>query len=431
MRARELDRKLREADRFSAGETEGLELGPAEAALAEAIVAEPAEAGASEPTPVPWPAAGRRRGRLLGLAGTAAVAAAVAAVIVLTLGGGSQSPSRAYGAELVRFAESTPLLLVEQPGWRVESVFQTRARAGLEGSMEFLTGPPIPPEATRIAADGSVSGIGAKADRQRKIELSWRQGKLEFPDPPFVPEVRPVKAPVLDTTALVNTRAERLYSLTPEGRTRTDLGGPGDRRMVAIWKEGGRLLEMRAWVSNLAAFEERLGWLSRVDSGTWLDAMPASVVKAANLDATVGEMLRGIPLPAGFERSRIPDEGLTTNRDQVAGAVTGTVACLWFRQWGQARRSGDRAAKLEAERAMANSVRWPILREISDGNTSSLLITQLAAAMPSGEWRRGWRLLPHAEALGCARWGIPVLPWKQKRQNERAEISGRPLDLRP
>jgi hypothetical protein len=51
--------------------------------------------------------------------------------------------------------------------------------------------------------------------------------------------------------------------------------------------------------------------------------------------------------------------------------------------------------------------------------------------MPSGEGRRGWRLLPQAEALGCARWGIPVLPWKQRRQNERAEISGRPLDLRP
>lgn len=430
MRAREIDRKLREADRFSAREMEWLELGPAETALAEAIVAEPAGAGTAEAAPSPWPRAARRRqGRLLGLAGTAA--AAVAAVILLVLGGGSHSPSRAYGAEQVRFAESTPLLLLDEPGWRVHDLFQVNSREGVQGSMEFVTGPPIPSERTTISADGTVSGMAPKADRQRKVELSWRQGELEFSTPSFVPPIQPVKAPVLDTTALINTRAERLYSLTEAGRTRIDLGGPGDRQMVAIWKEGGRLLEMRAWVSNLADFEERLGRLTRVDSETWLDAMPAKVVKAADHGATVREMLRGIPLPATFKTSRIPDEGLTTNRDQVAGAVTGTVACLWFRQWGQARRTGDRASELQAEQAMATSRRWPILRELANDGGSPPLIWQLAEGMPSGEGRRGWRLLPQAEALGCARWGIPVLPWKQRRQNERAEISGRPLDLRP
>lgn len=430
MRARKVDQKLQEADRFSAREMEWLELGPAETALEEAIVAEPAGAGTAEAAPIPSPRAARRRqGRLLGLAGTAA--AAVAAVILLVLGGGSHSPSRAYGAELVRFAESTPLLLLDEPSWRVHNLFQVDSREGLQGSMEFVTGPPIPYESTTISADGTVSGMAPKADRQRKVELSWRRGELEFSRPSWVPVVQPVKAPVLDTTALINPRAERLYNLTEAGRTRIDLGGPGDRQMVAIWKEEGRLLEMRAWVSNLADFEERLGWLTQVDSETWLDAMPAKVVKAADHDATVREMLKGIPLPATFKPSRIPDEGLTTNRDQVAGAVTGTVACLWFRQWGQARRTGDRASELQAEQAMATSRRWPILRELSNDGGSPPLIWQLAAGMPSGEGRRGWRLLPQAEALGCARWGIPVLPWKQRRQNERAEISGRPLDLRP
>jgi hypothetical protein len=159
--------------------------------------------------------------------------------------------------------------------------------------------------------------------------------------------------------------------------------------------------------------------------------MPAKVVKAADHDATVREMLKGIPLPDTFKPSRVSDEGLTTNRYQVGGAVTGTVSCLWFRQWGQARRTGDRAAKLEAERAMATSRQWPILREMAKDGAYPPTIWQLAAAMPSGEGRRGWRLLPQAEALGCARRGLPVLPWKQRRQNERAEISGRPLDLRP
>jgi hypothetical protein len=30
-------------------------------------------------------------------------------------------------------------------------------------------------------------------------------------------------------------------------------------------------------------------------------------------------------------------------------------------------------------------------------------------------------LLPRAEGLGCARWGLPVLPWKQRRQSERGD----------
>jgi hypothetical protein len=53
---------------------------------------------------------------------------------------------------------------------------------------------------------------------------------------------------------------------------------------------------------------------------------------------------------------------------------------------------------------MATSKRWPILHEMANG--------------------RKRPLLPRAEGLGCAHWGIPVPPWKQRRQNER-EAGGR------
>jgi hypothetical protein len=415
MKAHEIDQKLRDADRFSTREMERLELGPAEAALSEAILAEPATTTAVEVEAPPWSPPEHRRRGLLGAAGLAV--AAVAAALILLLGGGtSESPSRAYGAALVRFAESTPLLLLEGPDWRVQNVTQYKGREGLEGSMEFVTGPAIPYESTRISADYTVSGMAPKAVRQRKVELSWRYGELEFPGPPVA---RPVEAPVLDTTALVNTRAAVFSVVTKDGERRIYLGGPNDHQMVAIWKEEGRLLEMRAWVSNFADFKERLGWLTRVDSQTWLDAMPAKVVKAADHDAAVREMLEGIPTPKTFEPSRVPDEGLTTNRYQVGVAVTSTVSCLWFRQWGQARRSGDRVAEAEAEWAMSTSRRWPILREMAKEGGYPDTVWDLAAGMPSGKGKRGWRLLPQAEVLGCARMGIPVLPWKQKRQDER------------
>jgi hypothetical protein len=196
--------------------------------------------------------------------------------------------------------------------------------------------------------------------------------------------------------------------MTPER-----IEGPGNREMSARWEEGGDVLSLEAAVPNLAAFEERLSWLTKVDQGTWLEAMPAAVVKAADHDAAVREILRGIPLPKTFAPSRIPDEGLNTSRDQVASKATNTVACLWFRQWGAARRTGDAAAEGEAERALASSRNWPILREESNGRPYDGLIWQLATAMPQGYWE--WHglhrsLLAHAEGLGCARSGVPPPP---------------------
>lgn len=422
MKTREMEKALGAADPIGRGRLDGVDLEAMEADLLADL-----EAGFSALPELEAAAPRPRRPRRFALAlGSAALAATLAAVLVLA-GGGSNHPSRAYGAELVRFAESTPLLLLEGPGWRVQNVSETgqgvympRSSRGA-GSMEFVTGPAVSYESGRVSADGTVSGMAPKSDRQRKVELSWHLGKLGFPGP-IVRHL--VKAPVLDTTALVNTRAETAYIQTKTEKKRIEWGGPGDRQMVAIWHEGNYTLELRAWASNLAAFEERLGWLGRVDSQTWLDAMPAKVVKAADHDAAVREMLKGIPVPSSFKPSRIPDEGLTTNRNQVSASVTGIVSCLWFRQWGEARRSGDRAAAAEAEKAMATAKHWPILDELAkEGAYPAKTIWELAADMPSGKGRRGWRLLPQTEALGCARWGIPVLPRKQRLQRERRERS--------
>lgn len=418
MKAREIDRKLREADRFSAREMESLVLDPATAALAEAIVAEPAAPAAAEAAPPPWSAPRRHRRGLLGVAGLAAAAIAAAAIILV--GSSSQSPTPAYGAELVRFAESTPLLLLEGPGWRVQNVTQYKGREGLEGSMEFVTGKPIPYESVRLSGSADEqreSGMFPPAVRQRRVDLAWSHRSLDSEVEAVRTMLHPhgrrvVELPVLDTTATVDTRAE-FY---------VNQGGPGNRQMIALWSEDGYTLRMNAAVPDLGAFEERLGWLTKVDSQTWLDAMPEKVVKAADHDATVREMLEGIPLPPGFKPSRVPDEGLATDRYQVGAAVTGTVSCLWIRQWGQARRSGDSPAAAAAVKAMATSKHWPILREMTTDGAYPEVVWELARDMRLGYWEWAGRkhpVLPRAEGLGCARLGIPVLPWKQERQNER------------
>jgi hypothetical protein len=414
MRTRELKRMLVAADPVDRMRLEEIELGAMEADLL-------ADLGSDQPVALPGPAEPvapprRRPTRRLALAlGTVALGVVVALVVVLA-GGGSGRSSRAYGAELIRFAESTPLLLLEEPGWRVGNASESKAREGTIGNMEFLTGKPVSLEHIRpkgVSKSGGmiVSGLPPAAARQRLVLLNWSPvgvgiAPSELHGPGYT------RLPVLGTTAVVDTRAERY----------ANEGGPGDREMVATWVEDGVVIQLQAAVPDLAGMEERLGWLTKVDSQTWLEAMPAKVVKAADFEGTVREMLRGIPTPKTFAVSRIPHEGLTTSRERVTSSVTSTVACLWLRQWGAALRDGDEAGRQEAEQALAGSKTWPIFRqEGADVPYTAREIEEVAAAMPRGYWLyRGHpqNLLKHAESLGCARIGLPLLPEKMKRQRE-------------
>jgi hypothetical protein len=428
MSARELRRLLAAADPVDRERLERLDFAAMEADLAADLegswpVADPGRATeirAADAGLVPRPR-GRRPRNLALAAGGAALAVVVALVIVLA-GGGSGPSSRAYGAELIRFAESSPLLLLEEPGWRVQHVSQTKTREGTDGSMEFVTGKAIPYETIEIHGGEkreTETGMSPPSVRQRRVELSWRDESVESLKEAVERQgysLHPhghhwVKLPVLDTTAAVDTRAEFF----------ANQGGPGDRTMIAFWAEGGRTLSLKAAVPNQAAFEERLGWLTKVDSQEWLEAMPPAVVKAADFKGTVRGMIEGIPLPKTFSISRVPDEGLTTNREQIGTQVAGTISCLWLRQWAAALNSGDTAAAEEAVEAMATSRHWKILTDVESTNGYSPLVWEVAKDMKKGyaEWHGHKRkLLPKAEALDCARIGLPLMARKQKRQRE-------------
>jgi hypothetical protein len=421
MNAREFERALAAADRLGRHGREQVGRLDFEAMEADLLADVEDEPDAAAPFGSRRP---RRRPPRLALAGAAIAIAVAIAVVTVLAGGGSEPSSRAYGAELVRFAESTPLLLLEGPDWRVQHVDQEKSREGPEGSMEFITGKPIPYGSTRstgnIEAGQRVYGLQPPAVRHRKVNLRWRSLRQEDLATAIADRraylhghgKHFVRLPVLGTTAFVDTRAEIFLNQ----------GGPGDREMIALWSEGGDLLELQASVPDQAAFEERLDWLTRVDAQTWLEAMPAAVVKAADFTDTVREMVTDIPVPKTFAISRVPDEGLTTNREGVGSKVAGTVSCLWLRQWGEARRTGDEAARAEAERAMATSRHWKILTDVESTNGYSPLVWEIANAMKRGYWDfhgHHRALLAHAEGLGCARLGLPLVPEKMERQRER------------
>jgi hypothetical protein len=315
---------------------------------------------------------------------------------------------------------ASPLLLLQGPGWRIQNTEEHRDREGVSGSIEFVTGKPIPYESIRVSGPNKhphESGMFPASVRQRRVELSWRGTDLQqtiawIHGLPHPHGRKVVHLPVLGTTAYVDTRDE-FYS---------NQGGPGNRQMIALWSQGGDVFELRAAVPDLTAFEERLAWLTKVDPQTWLAALPAKVVAPLEHDRVVGEVLKGVPTPQSFTPSRVPDEGLVTDRYQVGAQTTGTVACLWLRQWGAARRSGDSAAETEADKAMATSRHWPILREMTKEGEYSEVVWEIAGWMPKGyfEWSGHKRdLLAQAEGLGCAHFGVPLLPKKMKIQRER------------
>jgi hypothetical protein len=394
MSRREIGRTLTGANPISREAVERLAIGGEDdGALAELLASATEDPAALESSGLER--TGRRWLRPRYLAAIVAPAAAVAIVLVAVGGSGSspEEPASAYGAELVRFAESTPLLLLEEPGWRVRSIDQQNG----QGRMEFGIASPATPEAP-IYKTHTRHGIALHRDGLRRAELTWsnRSEMLKLLLHPRVDRVpgRKIKTtiPALGTKVHIDTRAE----------TSSIYGGPGHHQMEAVWKEDGRVLVLNATVPDLAAFRERLGWLRRVDARAWLDAMPAKVVKAADYGAAVRAMLQGIPLPPGFDPTRISDPHLTNDRYQVGAAVGGAVACAWFGSWDEAIRRGDTSAAKEAERVLQGAGSWPIFREMSKEGAYPATVVEYGKAMPSRRWY-GRPLLPEVEqGLGCA-----------------------------
>ena len=85
----------------------------------------------------------------------------------------SDRTSRAYGAELVRFAESTPLLLLEGPGWRVQNGDEYKTGKASKGRWNSSPATRSPTKAIRHgrhrASRARSSGDAPDRVRQRMV----------------------------------------------------------------------------------------------------------------------------------------------------------------------------------------------------------------------------------------------------------------------
>lgn len=313
----------------------------------------------------------------VGLCAIVVVALGVALSGKLDLQNGDPGPSRAWAAELVRFAEESPLVLLDPDQWDVKLINQSRAGSG---SINFKHKPMI------------KSDIGPWA-RLKWSDYSSLEEELDYLAEDSSWEEVSDDAPVLDTTAHV---------------FETDNRG-GLIFYTALWEQDGLIMYLDGSAYALDGFEQTLSQLQMKDVDGWLEAMPERVIKAGENHAkTVKEILRGISVPEGFSASEVSGGNLTNDRYFVVAQVTGTVACRWIAQWVEARDSGDEEAASEALTAMQGSRQWPALRGIVKEGDWAEVLWDVANTMSSSRYTTDQVALGAGQSLGCSSMGVSL-----------------------
>ncbi len=342
----QLDRLVRDADPYRTGLTG--RLGGAEQTLLEEIVSTRKSA-----FPV-------RR-----LAGALAAAAVVTGVIgastLLRDGGGADwagpvglpsadAGNTTDGVELdLKAVERLPRLLVDEPGWKITTVYGFAAE---EGTIQFTDG-------------------------RRSLEMNWypadsHQGyyddRLEVSDPEAA-TVAGVKANVFTYAA--------------------------DDFAAMLDPDGSAFVELRAQGMDRGDFDTLLTHVVKAEPEAFLAAMPAEVVTPGKVRAAAARILTDVPIPPGFDVERIDVAG-ANDPYQFGAAVTGQVTCTWIAEWKRAGESGDAAAAGQAVSALRSSHQWKVLKDMNGEGDWPEAIWDVADEVASGT-------LPdhYKEGIGC------------------------------
>lgn len=283
----------------------------------------------------------RHRGASLGLG----VACAVVVAALVLLSGGSVDSVRngahpSFAAAAVEVAAANPRLLVTAPGW---SLVQARSFEVERGDLAYR------------ADEHPPYGPGA-----RGLSLSWYPARL------YRDRLRENRHACCHVTALATS--------TLLGQKATNFAFPGQHPNYAtvLSPQGNVFIEISGSFGGREEYEAVLRSLRPVGIEAWLAAMPAEVVRPEDRSAAIAQMLRGIPVPPGFDPSALrfsapqgsgalEGESTLTDRFMLSKAVTGAVACGWLQHWLSATRTGDDVAAREAVEAMGTARHWPAL----------------------------------------------------------------------
>jgi hypothetical protein len=289
----------------------------------------------------------RRRGAALGLGAGLACLAAIAALLLFGGGsvGGRSGPE--FAAAAIEVAEVNPRLLVTEPGWRVTDAGEFEAD---EGEVSF-------------------------GDGTHRLAINWYPARFYHR---YLRDRALVSTP--ETSKLLGHTATTI---------RYGLNSGGAEYATMLSPQGAVFVEIRGGLDSRAQYESVLHSLRQVDVDTWLAAMPPNVVRPQARGAVVAKMLRGVPLPPGFDVAALKGEGSVLDHYQLAVKVAGTVSCGWVESWLAATKAGDGPGAQEAVKAMATSRRWPMMPTLIKGGGWSGNVWSAADAIASGHVNRG------------------------------------------
>jgi hypothetical protein len=290
---------------------------------------------------------GRRRGIALGFGAGLACLAAIAALLLFGGGsvGGRSGPE--FAAAAIEVAEANPRLLVTEPGWAVTDAGEFEAD---EGEVSF--------------GDGTHS-----------FNVHW------YP-------ARYYRRYLHDRARVSTPKTSRLLGHTAT-TIRYSLNSGGAEYATMLSPQGAVFVEVRGGLDGRAEYEAVLHSLRQVDVDTWLAAMPPNVVGPEVRGAVVAKMLRGVPLPPGFDLAALEGEDSVLNHYQLAVKVAGTVSCGWVESWLAATKTGDGSRAQEAVDAMATSHHWAMMPTLIKGGGWSANVWSAADAIASGHVNRG------------------------------------------
>ncbi len=277
----------------------------------------------------------RHRGASLGLGGFACAAAV--AVLILLSGGPVNSvrdgahPS--FAAAAVKVAEANPRLLVTAPGW---SIVHGRSFEVDQGELIYKN------DEHRLYGPGG-----------RQLNLAWHPARF------YRDRLRE------SGHACCHVSTPATSTLLGQRATTFAYAGQHPNYATVLSPQGSVFVEVSGSLGSREEYESVLHSLRAVGVETWLAAMPAEVVRPAARPAEIEQMLRGVPVPPGFDASALQSGKSTlTDRFMLAKAVTGAVACNWLQRWLSAARAEDGAAAREAADAMATARHWPVLLQM-------------------------------------------------------------------
>jgi hypothetical protein len=216
-----------------------------------------------------------------------------------------------------KFAEESPLLLIDQDGWKAVDAYGFGDK---HGSLGFEN-----------------SGL--------TLDMAWFDAK-------FYPEYRDDRS-----------KQSRPEPVTVDGWKGFTIRYSDNDFATMLAPRNGVFVEVRVQGADRATYDEILRHVKQVDVRTWLAAMPPEMVTPDEVQEAAAKVLADVPQPPGFDVASL--NGLGTNDAyQFNAQVIGAVGCGWIGEWKRAKKAGDDAAVTRAQDALKSSHKWKVLNEM-------------------------------------------------------------------